>query len=208
MGPAPPPLPEIRPSLAETFDLHANADGFEATIVHLPLAASGLAERIRIDLCLLMCIATGLACTLGGLLVLAIVPVLSPLVLAVGLIAASATDIAREHIEPTSRRVNVMVSRAVQQRSSLRLAASRLHLNEQSWLLLDIDRMEAMGSTVTIHLRDRRPVVLISDHSPWACQRLCVLVNAQLSWVGVEKASIPPALSEIRERVSGRAGCS
>lgn len=91
--------------------LTSNADGFEATSGHLPLAASGLVERIRIDPCLLMCIAAGLACMLGGLLVLTIAPVLSPLVLAAELLAASATDIAREHIEPPSRRVNVMVSR-------------------------------------------------------------------------------------------------
>lgn len=208
VGSAPPALPEIRPNLAETFDLHPRVDGFEATIVHLPVAASGLVKRLRIDLCLLVCIATGLIYTLGGLLVLALMPVLSPLVLAVGLVAASATDVARDHIEPTSRRVHVLVSRAVQQRSSLRLAASRLHLNDQSWLLLDIDRMEALGSTVTIHLRDQRPVVLVSDHSPWACQRLCVLVNAQLSWIGIDQEPVPPTLSEIRERFSGRERCS
>lgn len=209
-----PQLPEIRPSLAETFDLQARIDGFDATVTHLPRLAGRLRssgawlDRLRIDLCLLAFVAVGIAYTVGCLFVLTVAPLLSPVALAAGVLVINAADVAVEHIEPASRRIGDQIVRVVQQKSQLRLDASRLHLGGESWTLDQLSRLEADGSTLRVVPLAGRPVVLLSDHSPWACARLCVLVNAQIDWNRRGGPLPPPALVAIQERAHTGTGTS
>lgn len=201
-----PQLPEIRPNLAETFDLQARIDGFDATVVHLPRLAARVQgagpwlERLRIDLCLIAFVFVGVAYTLGCLFVLTVAPLLSPIALAAGMLVANAADVAIDSLEPASRRLGDQIARVVQQKSRLRLDASRLHLGAESWPLDELSRLEADGSTLRVVPVEGRPVVLLSDHSPWACARLCVLVNAQIDWNRQGGPQPPPALAALKDR--------
>ncbi|MFT4979098.1 MAG: hypothetical protein ACI8S6_005008 [Myxococcota bacterium] len=133
MGVDDPLRPELRPSLAETFDMKARFDGFDAMVGHLPLWAGRLEQALK-------------------------------------------------------------------RRSRLRLSASRLHVNAESWPLSELELLRASGSTIRIVSRTGRSIVLVSAHSPWACAELCRLINAQLRWHRAGQQHPPPALQVLRER--------
>ena len=196
------PLPEIRPNLAETFDLTAQIDGFDATIVHLPAPLGWLAQS-RIDLCPLAFVAVGLAYTLGCLLVVATAPPLSPLLLLVGLLVAHGAESVVDDLGSLGRRLGEGLARRLRRRSSLRLGASRLVLGGRSWPLEDVAGLSSRGAVLSLSLRGGAEITLRTNHSPWACAKLSALVNAQLDWHRSGRQLPPPALVRLLERVSG-----
>ncbi|MEL6345182.1 MAG: hypothetical protein AAFV53_18890 [Myxococcota bacterium] len=198
---------EIRPSLAETFDLRMHIDGFDATINHLPHAISGLRRFTdwltvaRIDLLVTALMLLGVGYVLLFLYVFTVLPELLVLTLLMGLVGVHATDAVIDGMGPAVRRLNEIAVRAVSQQSPIRMDASRLWIGRQNWRLAEVRRLTACGAVIRVELNDQAAVTFATNHIPWECARLCELVNAEIA----RHRGAPPTPPEALQRVIGRA---
>ena len=170
------------------FDLRVRPDGFEATVQHLPSGLGvplpeGLLERAPIDGLVLLIASGALLYLLATLYVVFVLPHLAAAPLLLGVAGAQSLDGLIEGASSRSRRLGARLQRALLQRSRLVLAAHRLSLGGRSWPLAGLAGLRATGHTLVVEPLPGwgRPVVVRTNHAPWACARLCALVNAELA---------------------------